>query len=78
MHDLAQRMHAGIGAAGGDALHGLAAEFVDRLLQRLLHRRAVLLPLPADEGAAVIFEDELVARHAASSGSGRRVPRARR
>ncbi len=63
MRDLAQRMHAGIGPAGGLYRHRFAAERVDRLLQRLLHRRPVRLALPAAKRPAVIFEGQLVARH---------------
>ncbi len=57
-----------MGAAGGMRIPPLAAEGEDCILQRLLHRRAVLLALPADEPAAVIFEGELEAGH------GRTVP----
>ena len=63
MGDLAQRMDAGVGAPGALDHDGFAGEGGDRLLDRLLDGAAVLLPLPADEGAAVIFDGELVARH---------------
>src|SRR5690606_11046821 len=43
----------------------------DRLLQHLLHREIMLLPLPAAEGPPVIFDDELVARHQSSSRAGK-------
>ena len=51
MRDLAQRMDAGVGAAG--ALHGraLAAEGEYGVFERGLDRRAVGLALPADERA---------------------------
>ena len=63
MRNLAERVDAGVGAAG--ALHGgfLAAERLDRLGQRALHRRRVVLPLPAGERRAVVFDGDLVARH---------------
>ena len=49
MRGLAQRMHAGIGAPR--AVHGnlLAAEPGDGGFERLLHREAIRLALPADE-----------------------------
>src|SRR3954454_16467661 len=62
--DLAEGMHAGVGAPGATHLHSLAAEFFDRLRQHTLHRRPDVLDLPADEPRAVIFDAELVARHA--------------
>ncbi len=40
----------------------------DRALENLLDRKAVLLPLPADERRAVIFEGELKARHSEPGG----------
>ena len=63
MGNLAQRMNAGIGAAG--AMHGCgrAVDLRHRGLKHALHRMARRLELPADEGFAVIFDDELVARH---------------
>ncbi len=72
MGDLAERVDAGVGAPGAEHRRRLAREVPDRLLDRLLDRGAVLLALPADEGAAVVFEDEPVARHGpphAGSGS---------
>ena len=56
-------MHAGIGAAGAMDADLLAADRLDRVVQRALHRGAVVLDLPAAEGRAVIFDDELVAGH---------------
>ena len=63
MRNLAERMHAGIGAAGATWDGLLAGERFDGVGEAPLHRGAVLLHLPADEGRAVIFEDELVAGH---------------
>ena len=64
MRDLAQRMHAGVGAPRAMGGRALAGHGEEGALQRLLDRKAVLLPLPADERRAVIFEGELEARHA--------------
>ena len=63
MGDLPDGVDPRVGAPG--ALHGgwKAGEAFQRLLQPLLDGRAVGLTLPAREGAAVIFEGELVARH---------------
>ena len=63
MGDLAQRMDAGIGAAGAMDRHGLAAKLRDRGFDRLLHRQPLRLALPADEPGAVIFDRQLVAGH---------------
>ena len=63
MRDLSQRMHPGIGAAGAVHAHPLAADRLDRVFQRALHRRAIVLQLPAAERRAVIFDDEFVAGH---------------
>src|SRR5207249_11280153 len=71
MDALAERMDPGVGPAGGLRVYGLAAEGEDRLLQRLLHRRAVLLALPADEAAAVIFQGQLEAGHGRTVPAGR-------
>jgi hypothetical protein len=60
---LPQRVHARIGAPGGGDFHRMAAEFRECGFQRFLHRRPVGLTLPADETAAIVFEDQLVARH---------------
>ena len=51
MRHLAERMHAGIGAARAGHGDAFAGEFVDRVFQRALHRGAIVLPLPADERA---------------------------
>ncbi len=63
MGDLAERMHAGIGAPGAQHLHGLATKCLRGRHHGALHREAALLHLPADEGRAVILDDELVAWH---------------
>src|SRR5205085_6576433 len=70
-----QRMDAGIGAPRGMESHLLMADRPDRLLDRLLDRRAVRLPLPAHERAAVIFDRETKARHASVAPAGMTKPR---
>jgi hypothetical protein len=63
MHHLAERMNPRVGTSGGLGDDALATETLDRLLEQLLHRQIVRLPLPAAEEAAVIFDGEAVARH---------------
>jgi hypothetical protein len=67
VHDLMGRVHAGVGAPSTMNPHRMTAEALDGLLDRLLHRAPVDLPLPARERGAVILDDELVARHHARS-----------
>ena len=59
----AQNTDTGIGAAGAADRRVGAGDRGKRIFDRLLHRKAIGLPLPADEAAAVIFNRELVARH---------------
>ena len=63
MRNLPPRMHAGVRAPGAVSGHACAVHREQSALQNLLHRKAVLLPLPADERRAVIFEDKLKTRH---------------
>src|SRR6266404_5288295 len=70
MRHLRQRMHAGIGAAGAVHANLLAADRLDRGLQRALHGGAIVLDLPAAERGAVIFDGEFVAGHQASRAGG--------
>ncbi len=63
MGDLAERMHAGIGAPGAEHGDAFAGKSRDRFGQHALHRDAVVLCLPADKRRAVIFDGELVAGH---------------
>src|ERR1700686_2869028 len=70
MRDLRQRMHAGVGAAGAVNADMLAADRLDRIFQRALHGRTIVLDLPAAERRAVIFDDEFVAGHQASRAGG--------
>ena len=70
MRDLRQRMHAGVGAAGAINANLLAADRLDRVLQRALHRSAIVLDLPAAERRAVIFDDQFVAGHQVNRAGG--------
>src|SRR5450631_1280874 len=63
MRDLPERMHAGVGAAGAIDANLLAADRLARILQRALHRSAIVLDLPAAVRPAVIFDSEFVAGH---------------
>ena len=72
VRDLAHRMYARIGAAGPVHAGALAAKGEKRVFQHFLDRDAVRLPLPADKRAAVVFESELVARHAVRGAGGGR------
>ncbi len=48
-------------SGGEDGL--LARHALDRFLERLLHRGAMILPLPAHEGPSVIFDGQPPTRH---------------
>ncbi len=63
MRDLRSRVHTGIGAARAVDAHLFAADRLHGGLQRALHRRGIILDLPAGERRAVIFDGELVAGH---------------
>src|SRR3984957_5969860 len=63
MRDLPERMHAGVGAARAIDANLFAADRLDRAFQRALHRRAIVLQLPAAERRTVIFDREFVAGH---------------
>src|SRR6202022_1930537 len=63
MRDLRQRMHPGVGAARAVNANLLAADRLDRIFDRALHRGAIVLDLPTAERRAVIFDDEFVAGH---------------
>ena len=56
-------MHAGIRAPRALQGGALAGEFEESLLNCALHGEVLRLPLPAAEGAAVIFNEEPVALH---------------
>src|SRR5579864_3649980 len=72
---LRQRVDARIGATRTVHCELLAAEALDRGLDDLLHRQAVILALPADEAGAVKFEDQLVAGHGSRVPTGSGKPR---
>ena len=59
-------MNTGIGTSSGEDAGVLAAEPLDGLFDHLLHAKAVILALPADEGAAVVFEGKAIAGHGAT------------
>ena len=63
MGDLAERMHAGIGASGAGDDGALAGECQNGVGDHALDGELVVLRLPADKGRAVIFDGELVAGH---------------
>src|ERR1051325_9728612 len=66
MGDLAQGMDAGIGAAGGGEAWPLRRKGEDRLLDRLLARRALGLALPADIAGAVVLDEKAKPGHLSS------------
>ena len=63
MRHLAEGVHAGVGAPGPADCRRLVGEPRERLLDRLLHRAPVCLPLPADERSPVILDRQLEAGH---------------
>ena len=67
----------GVGAAGGRERRSLAGHRCERFLERLLDRRAVVLPLPAHERAAVIFDRQAPAGHGRIVPAGIANPRSR-
>src|SRR3546814_233481 len=75
MCDLPARMDARVGAAGGMDHRQMAGDALQRFLDRLLDGRAMRLPLPAHEGAAVIFHRQAKAGHPATVPGGRGLPR---
>ena len=81
MRDLSERMHARIGAAGARDLDGCGRTAPSiASVERALHGRRVVLPLPAGERRAVIFDESAcsaawlsrVRRRPQDSGPGRR------
>jgi hypothetical protein len=64
LRDLALGVHAGVGAAGGDGGgRGAAVQMGGGGLDHRLDGEAVLLALPADEGRAVVFQQQGVGGH---------------
>ena len=57
--DLAERVDAGVGAAGGGDAERLLRELVPGGFDRALHRRLVGLNLPAGVGGAVVGHGQL-------------------
>ncbi len=64
-------MHAGVSSPGGMDHDFFAADFVGGRFQRLLNGRAMRLPLPTHEGAAIIFDRQPEALQRASPGESR-------
>src|SRR3954471_9541947 len=67
--DLQPRVYPAVGSPGGGHLRGRAGDCREGRLERVLHRAAARLRLPAEETAAVVFESEGNARHEEKSGS---------
>jgi hypothetical protein len=51
-------MHAAIGAAGAGHADRLAGDLGERRLERVLHRAAAGLSLPAEKATAVVLESQ--------------------
>src|SRR5260370_11407155 len=69
VHDLAKRVHAGVGATGRGQHWRLARQVVDGLAQRRFDGRCVGLRLPAVVAGALVFEDEFYVHRSTSSTS---------
>jgi peptide/nickel transport system substrate-binding protein len=65
MRDLAQRMHAGVGAARAVNDDFLLRDFARDIVERGLHSRQSRLKLPAVEGRAVVSDSQLDGPHGA-------------
>ena len=63
MHDLFQRVHAGVGPAGTNRRHFFARDPGQRAFERVLHRAARRLRLPAAERGPVVFDSKRDAWH---------------
>ena len=61
MGDLSCRVYAGVRSPGADHLNRRTIERFGCLLERLLHGRRAVLPLPARESAAIVFQSQLIA-----------------
>ena len=75
---LAQRVDAGIGAAGAFDVRLRTADRRERLLQDLLDRAEAGLPLPAVEGRAVVGDGQQIRRHGADDSAATAAPPAAR
>src|ERR1022692_5020669 len=58
MHHLHRRVHAGVGATGGDDRDRLPGDRRQRALEGILHSAGVCLRLPTVKRHAVVFESE--------------------
>lgn len=63
MDDLAEAVHAGVGAARDRRVQRRLREFRERALERVLNRLAVGLRLPAAERRAVVLNAECDSHH---------------
>src|SRR5262245_17800454 len=63
MGDLPEGVDTAVGPSGADHNRLLAAEALERVLERGLDRGTMGLALPAVESASVIFDQEAIARH---------------
>src|SRR6185437_94652 len=77
MGDLAEGMHTRIRTARAGDGDGFAGKLVDRLFERALHRRPVILPLPAGKRSAVIFDGQAIAHHTSFVPRGSWKPRSK-
>jgi hypothetical protein len=55
MYDLCKRMHTRVGTARANGAHALCRNASQRVFERILHRAARRLRLPAAKAAAVVF-----------------------
>src|SRR5439155_6718878 len=69
VHDLQAGMHAAVGPSRGADRERRPGDGGERRLERVLHRAAPRLGLPAEKAAAVVFEAESDAGHWRKSGS---------
>lgn len=63
MHDLRNRMHAGVGPSRADRVDRLLRDRAQRLLEFVLQSQTIGLRLPADALAAVVVQSKREARH---------------
>jgi hypothetical protein len=68
VHDLAARMHTGVGASRADDLDRMRRDRRNRALDGALHARSMREPLPAEEIGAVVFDAEGDAHSRGASG----------
>jgi hypothetical protein len=63
VNDLQPRVHPAVGPPGRGHAHGSAGDRRQSRLERVLHRAAARLGLPAEKAAAVVFDAECDAGH---------------